>query len=107
MEKKSRRSWTVDQKQALVAEASRRLRSGERMREVCESLDVLEGSLRLWMRQFPSDQFLPVKLKPSLDRDAGDAREIGSGTISLTTPSGFRFDALDVGDVAVLLEQLR
>src|SRR5688572_27854785 len=65
-----------------------------------------EGSLRLWMRQFPSSQFLPVRVKATFDRDAGEASEFGPGTISLTTPSGFGFDALDVGDVAVLLEQL-
>jgi hypothetical protein len=58
-------------------------------------LDVLEGSLRLWMEQYPEPKMREVEIVP-------EARE-ASGSISFTTRDG-RFDGLEIDDVIVLLE---
>jgi transposase-like protein len=100
MEKKTRRRWTTDQKQAIAARAHQRVAAGEGVAAVAAHLGVCENSLRLWMRQHSPKQFLEVELDEAVPAAS-------SGTISLTTPSGLRFDALDVGDVLVLLEQLQ
>jgi hypothetical protein len=85
------------------------LRAGERFSRISLDLDILDGTLRLWMRQFPIAQLLPVKIEPLSAKSVPDRlkRTELVGAISLQTPGGFRFDGLDVGDVAVLLEHVR
>ncbi len=108
MSKRPRRTWTDDQKQALAKEAQRRLGYGESLAAISRDLDVLDNSLRLWMVKFAEGQFLPLKIEAGEPkRSAQTIYPEPAGTIALTTPGGFRFECLDVGDVAVLLEQLR
>lgn len=83
------------------------------MSRVVEELNVLEGSLRKWMRQFPAGELMPVRVeassrtRQSRSRAAAEAAAALMGTISLTTPAGLRFEGLDACDVAILLEQLQ
>ena len=82
-----RRSWSKDQKRALVAEARQRLAAGQKFSAVVAALDVIDGSLRLWMRQFPETAIQRVQIideVPESDRS------------TLVTPTGFRFEDLEL-----------
>ena len=93
---KKRRHWAVSEKKRLASQA-RRLRSdGATFAAVCEELDVLEGSLRLWMEQYPEAEIREVALVPEI-REA-------ARSISMTTRNGLRFDGLELDDIIVLLE---
>ena len=82
-----RRSWSKDQKRTLVAEARQRLAAGEKFSAVVAALDVIDGSLRLWMRQFPEAAIQRVQIIDAIPERAG---------ITLVTPNGFRFEDLDL-----------
>ncbi len=69
------------------------------MLQTVRDLDVLEGSLRRWMRQFPQD---PV-LQPVRVFDA----QVDASRLTMVTPDGFRFEDLSMTDAIVLLEKLR
>ncbi len=84
---KKRRHWATSEKRRLASQA-RRLRSdGATFAAICEELDVLEGSLRLWMEQYPDPEIRKVPLVPQI-REA-------DGSISMTTRDGLRFDGLE------------
>jgi hypothetical protein len=93
---KKRRHWAVSVNKRLASQA-RRLRSdGATFAAVCEELDVLEGSLRLWMEQYPEAEIREVALVPEI-REA-------ARSISMTTRNGLRFDGLELDAIIVLLE---
>ena len=54
--KKPRRRWAASDKRRLAREARRLRGEGWKYSEICAHLDVLEGSIRLWMRQYPEAQ---------------------------------------------------
>jgi hypothetical protein len=94
----TRRTWTKDQKRDLAAEVRRRRTNGETFASICDALEINEGSLRLWMDQFPERALQPVTMI-----DGGIFRR----DISLITPDGFRVEGLQVETAAQLLERLR
>ena len=97
-QKKNRRSWTADQKQAIAAEARRRRAAGEPFKSITAAVGVLEGSLRLWMDQFPERVLKRVQVVDD---------EPISGAISLLTPDGFLFDGLEISSAARLWAEIR
>ena len=99
MEKiRHRRSWTQDQKQTIAAEARRRLAAGEKMTSIAAEMDVVETSLRHWMRQRPERALQPVRIAAAASR---------RDDLVLITPDGFRIEGLEVAEVAQLLGWLR
>lgn len=98
MNKSSRRSWSQDQKRALAEEARRRRRAGDSFKAITKSMGVLEGSLRLWMQQFPERAIQPVEI---IEADAG------SSAIAVVTPDGYRIEGLCVSAAVQVLERLR
>jgi len=106
LRRRKRRRFAQEQKRKIAAEVQRRVREGEPFSGISRDLDIREGSLRLWVRQFPAAEILPV----TVERTRSE-RAASSGTtvarISLVTPEGLRFEGLELGDVATLLEQLR
>ena len=70
------------------------------MEGVCRELDVLEGPLRLWMRQLPVEpqQVLPGQvLRPVPEPQQR----------CVITPDGFRVEGRDLDRAYQLVEQLR
>jgi transposase-like protein len=106
--RRARRKWSADQKRKIAEVVQQRLRDGVPFSEICRELDILRGTLQLWVEQYPLRELAPVKIDRRKERSPAITveRKI-SGSISLHTPPGFRFDGLDVGDVAALLEELR
>jgi transposase-like protein len=96
--KTTRRTWTADQKREIVAEVRRRRSQKESFRAICAALNINEGSLRLWMEQFPERSLQPVTV---IDRD------LFLRGITLVTPEGFRIEGLAVETAAQLLERVR
>lgn len=97
--RRRRRIWTPDEKREVVTTARRRLAEGTSFRRVAAELGILEGSLRLWMRQLPERGLQPVTV---IDV-AAPTRDL----ICLVTPGGFRFEGLDLATAARLWEQLK
>ena len=96
MAKKPRRQWAATDKRRLAAEARRLRGDGWTYAQICEHLDVLEGSIRLWMRQCSEPELRPVAVV--------EPEPATTSTIVVTTPSGLRIEGIAVEDVAVLLE---
>lgn len=100
MSRRSRRTWTPEQKMELVAEARRRVAAGESHRASALALDLHEGTLRQWMERYPAGLLQPVQI-------ALDDEPVRSTGISVATPDGFLFDGLDVEGAIRLWERLR
>lgn len=94
--KRKRRRWSVAEKKRLAGQARKLRAQGETFAGICERLDVLEGSLRLWMQQYPESTIREVSVAPEPLKT--------SSCISVTTPDGLRFEGLEIDDVIVLLE---
>ena len=71
---------------------------GMTFKAICEKLDVLEGSLRLWMDQSPERSLVPVRIV--------EPTRPGS-EIVVVSPSGLRVEGLTVEQAAELLGALR
>lgn len=95
--KKNRRRWSAAEKRRLAGETRQRRAEGQKFAQICADLDVCEGSLRLWMQQFPEPAFreVAVSSEPAAKRTAG---------ICVTMPDGVRVEGLDIDDLIVLLE---
>lgn len=96
--KSTRRTWTKDQKREIATEVRRQRSNGESFRSISRSLEINEGSLRLWMDQFPERALQPVALVDGA---------IFRSEICLVTPDGFRVEGLHVESVVRLLGQIR
>ena len=61
---------------------------------------MLEGSLRIWMQQYPAEarQVLPVQVLPS---------QPGPQQLCVVTPDGIRFEGLDLDGAYQLVEMLQ
>jgi hypothetical protein len=94
----TRRTWTSDQKREIAADVRRRRAENESFRSICRTLDINEGSLRLWMDQFPERSLQPVTV---IDYD-----RLGRG-LTLVTPDGFRVEGLAIETAAQLLDRVR
>jgi transposase-like protein len=97
---KRRRSWSAEQKRELVEEARAMRARGRPWSAVCRELGVLEGSLRLWMRQFPAESrpVLPVQVVR-----AAPAPQL----LCVVTPDGIRIEGVDLDGAVQLVEMLR
>ena len=84
----------------VLAEARRRMASGESHRASAKALDLHEGTLRQWMERYPAGRLQPVQV-------AADEEPARSTGISVATPDGFVFDGLDVDEAIRLWERLR
>ena len=97
---KRRRNWSTEEKREMAHRAHEMRAQGSSWPEVCRELDVLEGSLRLWMRQFPveAQQVLPVQvLRPVPEPQH----------LCVVTPDGIRVEGLDLDGAYQLVQMLR
>jgi transposase-like protein len=97
---KRRRSWPSEKKREIAGQARSMRAEGMPWSDVCRELDVLEGSLRLWMQQYPAQtrQVLPVQvLRPQHERQQ----------LCVVTPDGIRIEGLDLDGAVQLVEMLR
>jgi transposase-like protein len=97
---KRRRSWPTEKKREMAAQARSLRGEGMSWADVCRELDVLEGSLRLWMQQYPAEarQVLPVQvLRPHPEPQQ----------LCVVTPDGIRIEGLDLDGAYQLVEMLR
>jgi transposase-like protein len=97
---KRRRSWPTEKKREIVGQARSLRAEGMPWSDVCRELNVLEGSLRLWMQQYPAEarQVLPVQvLRPQPEPQQ----------LCVVTPDGIRIEGLDLDGAYQLVEMLR
>jgi len=93
-EKRVRRRWSRTEKRRL-AERARRLRAkGLSLTAIASELDVLEGSLRQWLKRLDEEPaFRSVEvIAPPPERPG----------ITVRAPDGFVFEGLDVDGAALL-----
>ena len=81
-----------------MSEARQRLAAGQKFSAIVAALDIVEGSLRLWMRQFPETAIQPVQIIDSVPATSG---------IVIVAPNGFRFEGLDLLSAVELWRRIR
>ncbi|MEQ8280832.1 MAG: transposase [Deltaproteobacteria bacterium] len=94
-----RRSWPKAEKARIAQLVRRRRAAGARFRELVDELGIQEGSLRLWLKQYPEAALQPVEIVEEplpIDRP-----------IALVTPDGFRFEGIELAIAVRLWERLR
>ena len=95
-----RRSWPAEEKREIAGQARSMRAEGMPWSDVCRELNALEGSLRLWMQQYPAEarQALPVQvLGPQPEPQQ----------LCVVTPDGIRIEGLDLEGAYQLVEMLR
>lgn len=106
--RRPRRQFSTADKARIAAKGHELRASGLSLRAAAAKLDVLENSLRLWMKQHPvvAPKLRRVRL---IDRPAKSAAPVitPAPQMSVTTPDGFRIDGLTVESAIAILERLR
>ena len=130
--RRKRRRWDLKTKVQITEQVNEMLEAGQSWKTISETVDVLEGSLRQWIKQYsknPHPRALTTNgangmdtyvsraaaalgarhLEVRINGDHGDAGNNGAspGTISITTPDGIRIDGLDVDGAMAVVELLR
>lgn len=106
--RRPRRQFTTADKARIAARGHELSASGLGLGASAAKLDVLESSLRLWMKQHPrvAPRLRRVRLvDPS--SAAAVVAEPPASQASVITPDGFRIEGLSIDDAIAILERLR
>jgi len=110
----TRRRYPEDLRQAVCFYMRERLGSGGRYKAICQELTLSPATVIRWMRQKPAET--PAVPQAGKFRAVAVVREdhrtraeniFGSASCSLTTPTGYRVDGLDVQQIVYVLRELR
>ncbi len=125
--RRKRRRWDLSTKLKITEQVNEMLAAGQSWKTISETVDVLEGSLRQWLKQYsrnPHPRALSAPSAANMDAyvsraaaalgshvhvsyaGEGHPNAVPSG-ISVTTPDGIRIDGLDVDGAMALVELLR
>jgi len=95
---RTRRTWTPDEKRRIAIDVRERLAAGERWAAIARELRIHPNTLRAWLESLPSQTIEPVQIRDD---------QPNATTVTLTTPDGFVFGALDLDSATRLWERLR
>ncbi len=83
---------------AAARQAAEGLEAGQSFSAIARCLGVAPGTLERWGASAPEQRFRPIEVE--------EGTSTASSTITLVTPSGFRFEGLDPAQAADLLARL-